>query len=185
VRQALNLFTDVLAQSDVATAVGDWQPALDKVVAGTAAYNVMGDWADAYLRTKGLTFTDGYGVVASPGSDRVYNFLSDSFTLPKGAPHRWAAEKWLVVCGSVSGQDAFNPQKGSVPARTDADKTKYTGYLAAAVAEWADSGTRVVGSMTHGVVVDSAWDARIDTALALFVQDKDAAKFAAAVVPGR
>lgn len=35
-------------------------------------------------------------------------------------------------------------------ARTDADRSKYTGYLAAAVAEWADAGTRVVGSLPTG-----------------------------------
>lgn len=185
VQGALGLFTQVLARSDATEAAGDWQPALDKVVAGTAAYNLMGDWADAYLRTKGLTFTDGYGVVASPGTDRVYNFLSDSFTLPKGAPHRTAGKKWLVECGSVDGQDAFNPQKGSVPARTDTDRSRYTGYLAAAVAEWVDDGTRVVGSMTHGVVVDTAWSERIDAALAVFVQDKDAVRFASAVGAGR
>ncbi|WP_433057645.1 ABC transporter substrate-binding protein [Dactylosporangium sp. CS-033363] len=182
---ALRLYTGVLARSDLAAPAWDWQPALDKVVAGTAAYNVMGDWADAYLRTKGLTFTEGYGVVASPGSDRVYNFLSDSFTLPRGAPHPGAARKWLVECGSVGGQDAFNPQKGSVPARTDTDRSKYTGYLAAAVAEWADDGTRVVGSLTHGVVANTAWSAAIDTALAAFVQDRDAAKFARAVAVSR
>nr|BFE62586.1 extracellular solute-binding protein [Dactylosporangium thailandense] len=182
---ALRLFTEVLARTDAAAPAGDWQPALDKVVDGGAAYNCMGDWADAYLRSRGLVFTEGYGVVASPGTDRVYNFLSDSFTLPKGAPHPGAARKWLVECGSVSGQDAFNPQKGSVPARTDTDRSKYTGYLAAAVAEWADAGTRVVGSLTHGVVADTAWSTAIDTALAAFVQDKDAVKFARAVVAGR
>jgi len=75
--------------------------------------------------------------------------------------------------------------KGSVPARTDTDRTNYPGYLAAAVAERADTGTRVVGSLHHGVVADSAWSARIDTALALFEQDKDAAEFGAAVAAGR
>lgn len=49
----------------------------------------MGDWADGYLRgAKALAFKTGYDVVASPGSAGVYNFLSDSFTLPVGAPHR-------------------------------------------------------------------------------------------------
>jgi glucose/mannose transport system substrate-binding protein len=185
VQQALQVYTQILARTDLAAGSGDWQPALDKVVAGTAAYNCMGDWADAYLRLKGLAFTQGYGVVASPQTDRVYNFLSDSFTLPKGSPHPGAARKWLMECGSVSGQDAFNPQKGSVPARTDTDRSKYTGYLAAALAEWADSGTRVVGSLTHGVVADTAWNAKIDTALAQFVQDNNAAAFATAVAAGR
>ena len=107
------------------------------------------------------------------------------FTLPKGAKHRDAAEKWLIECGSVDGQDAFNPQKGSVPARTDIDKSKYTGYLAKALADWQSPSTTVVGSLTHGVVANTAWNAAIDTALAAFVRDRDATTFASAVAAGR
>ena len=49
------------------------------------------------------------------------------------------------------------------------------------MAEWRDPGTRVVGSLTHGVVADTAWSAAIDAAFGRFVQDKDVAKFATAV----
>jgi glucose/mannose transport system substrate-binding protein len=186
VRAAIDLFGKVLGVSDLATAAGDWQPALDKVIAGTAAYNVMGDWADAYLgRSKSLRFKIDYDVTTSPGSSGIYDFLSDSFTLPRGAPHRAAAEKWLIECGSVDGQDAFNPQKGSVPARSDIDKSKYTGYLATALADWQSPSTTVVGSLTHGVVANTSWNAAIDTALATFLQDRDAARFASAVAAGR
>jgi glucose/mannose transport system substrate-binding protein len=186
VRAAIALFGKVLDVSDLASAAGDWQPALDKVIAGTAAYNVMGDWADAYLgRSKSLEFKNDYDVTASPGSSGVYDFLSDSFTLPRGAPHRTAAEKWLTECGSVDGQDAFNPQKGSVPARSDIDKSKYTGYLAMALADWQSPSTTVVGSLTHGVVANIVWSAAIDAALAAFVQHRDADTFAGAVAAGR
>ncbi len=179
---AVGVFGRVLDVSDLASAAGDWQPALDKVMAGTAAYNVMGDWADAYLgRSKKLMYKTDYEVAPSPGSTGIYDFLSDSFTLTRGAPHREAAEKWLIECGSVDGQDAFNPQKGSVPARTDIDKSKYTGYLATALADWQSSSTTVVGSLTHGVVANATWNTGIDTALAAFVQDKDAEKFVDAV----
>jgi glucose/mannose transport system substrate-binding protein len=179
---ALEVFKKVLGYSDLKSAAGDWQPALDKVLSGSAAYNVMGDWADAYLgRSKSLKFKTDYDVVASPGTTGVFNFLSDSFTLPKGALHKAAAEKWLIVCGSVSGQDAFNPQKGSIPARTDADKAKYKDYLATAMSDWTNSSTKVVGSLAHGVVANNAWNAEIDTALGLFVQNMDTAKFADAV----
>jgi glucose/mannose transport system substrate-binding protein len=182
VAAALDTFKKVLDVSDLKSAAGDWQPALDKVIAGTAAYSVMGDWADAYLgRSKNLKFKTDYAVAPSPGSDNVYDFLSDSFTLPKGAPHKAAAEKWLIECGSVSGQDAFNPQKGSVPARTDADKSKYKDYLATALADWQNTKTIVVGSLAHGVVANNAFNGEIDTALGLFVQDKDVAKFASSV----
>jgi glucose/mannose transport system substrate-binding protein len=179
---ALETYKKVLGVSDLKSAAGDWQPALDKVIGGTAAYNVMGDWADAYLgRSKNLKFKTDYDVVASPGSAGVFNFLSDSFTLPKGAPHKAAAEKWLIECGSVDGQDAFNPQKGSIPARTDADKSKYKDYLATAMADWTSSSTKVVGSLAHGVVANNAWNGEIDTALGLFVQDLDVNKFADSV----
>jgi glucose/mannose transport system substrate-binding protein len=182
VRAALTTFKSVLDVSDIKSAAGDWQPALDKVVSGTAAYNVMGDWADAYLsKTKALKFKTDYDVVTTPGSTGVYNFLSDSFTLPRGAPHKKAAEKWLVECGSVSGQDAFNPVKGSIPARIDADRAKYTGYLGTALADWTSSSTKVVGSLAHGVVANNQWNGEIDTSMGLFVQDKDVAKFADSV----
>jgi glucose/mannose transport system substrate-binding protein len=182
VTAALETFKKVLAVSDVKSAAPDWQPALDKVIYGTAAYNVMGDWADAYLgRSKQLKFKEGYDVVASPGSEGVYNFLSDSFTLPVGAPHRGAAEKWLKLCGSVVGQDLFNPQKGSVPARTDADKAKYKDYLAIALADWQNPQTKIVGSLVHGVVANNAFKSEMETAYGLFAQNLDVAKFSDAV----
>lgn len=182
VTAALNVFKQVLAVSDVKSAGADWQPAIDKVVAGTAAYNVMGDWADGYLKgAKALKWKQGYDAVASPGTDGMFNFLSDSFTLPVGAPHKAAAEKWLVECGSVAGQDLFNPKKGSIPARTDADKAKYTDYLETALTAWQGSSTTIVGSMVHGVVANNAWKSEIETAYGLFAQDGDAAKFANAV----
>lgn len=182
VTAALGVFSRVLSYSDLASASADWQPALDKLIDGSVAFNVMGDWADAYLAgTKKLAYGEGYDVVASPGSDGVYNFLSDTFTLPVGAKNKAAAEKWLIEAGSKAGQDAFNPLKGSVPARTDADSSLYKGYLADALTEWQAPSTRIVGSLAHGVVANNAWNAEIDTALGLFVKDGDVAKFAESV----
>jgi len=182
VTAALNTFNQVLAASDIKTAAADWQPAADRVLDGAAVYTVMGDWLDGYLKgAKKLKFQADYDVTTSPGSAGVYDFLSDSFTLPKGAKHRDAAEKWLIECGSTQGQDLFNPQKGSVPARTDADKSKYQDYLATALKDWQDPATKIVGSLAHGVVANNAFNAEIDTALGIFVESRDAAGFAAAV----
>ncbi|NUT35446.1 MAG: carbohydrate ABC transporter substrate-binding protein [Hamadaea sp.] len=177
---ALDVFKAILAASVVST--DDWQPTIDKVVAGTAAYNVMGDWAAGYLQgPKSLKYKTDYDVVASPGSTGVYNFLADSFTLPKGAPHKTYAEAWLKECASKEGQDLFNPKKGSVPARLDSDKAKYTDYLTWALGEWQNSATVVVGSLVHGVVANNAWKAEIEKAYGVFFQDKDSKKFAGAV----
>jgi len=177
---ALDTFKKVMAVANVGT--DDWQPTIDKVVAGTAAYNVMGDWAAGYLQgPKKLKYKTDYDVVASPGTTGVYNFLSDSFTLPKNAPHKAAAEAWLKECASTTGQDLFNPKKGSVPARLDADKSKYTDYLEWALQEWQNPSTTIVGSLVHGVVANNAWKSEIEKAYGVFFTGKDSAKFGAAV----
>jgi glucose/mannose transport system substrate-binding protein len=183
VTAALETYKKVLSFSDIKSAAADWQPAADRVADGTAVYNVMGDWLDAYWgRAKKMKFGTDYNVAATPGSEGMYQFLSDSFTLPKGAKNRAAAMKWLEACGSVEGQDAFNPQKGSVPARIDADKGKYKDYLAVALKEWQDPKTKIVGSLAHGVVANNALSAEIDTALGLFVSPRGESKaFADAV----
>lgn len=179
---ALDMFTEVLGHSDIDQAASDWQPALDPVIEGDAAYNVMGDWTFTYFETaQGLEFETEYDVTTSPGTEGVFNFLSDSFTLPVGAPHRDLAVEWLRLAGSKEGQDAFNPIKGSIPARTDADASLYTDYLAMPLADWTDPGTELVGSLAHGVVAGGAFNTEIDSALGEFVADGDGGAFATAV----
>jgi glucose/mannose transport system substrate-binding protein len=179
VLNALDVFGKVLQFSDVKSAAGDWQPQLDRIVSGTAVYAVMGDWASNYLDfTKKLTWHTGYDVAASPGTEGVYDFLSDSFTLPTGARSPELTRKWLIECGSTAGQNAFNPLKGSIPARTDADPSVYPGYLSWALQQWRDPKTRIVGSLAHGVVANNAYSAEIDSALGLYVQHGDLRKFA-------
>jgi glucose/mannose transport system substrate-binding protein len=176
---ALGTYAKVLAVSDVKSASGDWQPQLDRVVSGSAVYAVMGDWTSSYLeQTKKQQWKTDYDVVAAPGTDGVYDFLSDSFTLPTGARRPDLSRKWLIECGSTDGQNLFNPLKGSIPARTDAAASLYHGYLGWALQQWRDPKTRIVGSLTHGVVANNAFNAEIDSALGLFVQSGDQAKFA-------
>lgn len=179
---ALDMFTQVLEHSNIGQAAADWQPAIDPIVDGDAAYNVMGDWAWAYFETvQGLALGEGYDVTASPGTDGVFNWLSDSFTLPVDAPHRDNAIRWLQLAGSQEGQDTFNPVKGSIPARTDADESLYTGYFEMPLQDWSDDAVAKVGSLAHGSVADNAWKSEIDSALQEFVGTGDSAAFATAV----
>jgi glucose/mannose transport system substrate-binding protein len=182
VSTALDTFKQVLRYTDLASAAADWEPQVDHIADGSAAYAVMGDWAYSYLTgTKKLEWRETVAVVASPGTDGIFDFLSDTFTLPTGSRHADLAKKWLVECGSAAGQTLFNPLKGSVPARTDADPAPYTNYLAWDLQQWRDPNTRIVGSLTHGVVANNAWNSEIDTALGLFLQDGDTTRFASAV----
>jgi glucose/mannose transport system substrate-binding protein len=180
VAAALDTFLRVLDYSDVRSAAADWQPQLDRVTSGSAVYAVMGDWSYSYLAvTKKLTWQVDYAATTSPGSQGVFDFLSDSFTISAGARHPELARRWLILCGSQVGQDLFNPRKGSIPARTDPNESLYNEYLATDLQQWRDPNTRIVGSLTHGVVANNAWNSEIDTALGLLVQSNDVAKFAA------
>jgi glucose/mannose transport system substrate-binding protein len=182
VTSALAMFGKVLGASDVKSAAGEWQPQLDRIVEGSAVYAVMGDWSSSYLeQSKKLQWRDGYDVATSPGTEGVYDFLSDSFTLPTGVRSPDLSRKWLVECGSASGQNLFNPLKGSIPARTDAEADLYQGYLGWTLQQWRDPKTRIVGSLAHGVVANNAYNAEIDSALGLFVQHGDLGKFASTV----
>jgi glucose/mannose transport system substrate-binding protein len=178
---ALNRYKTLLTYTNSDAASLTWQDASKLVADGKAAFNIMGDWADGYyridLKKKPKT---GYGWAATPGTGGIYDWLSDSFTLPKGAPHRAAAVQWLGFLGSRRAQDTFNPVKGSIPARQDANPKLYDTYLKWALSQWKTN--KLAGSLTHGVVASNAWNTDVDTALGLFLQNKDVAKFQTSLV---
>ncbi len=180
VTAALDDYAKVLTYANADSASLSWQDAAQLVVNGDAAFNVMGDWAEGYFRELGKAPNTDYGWAATPGSDGVFQFLSDSFVLAVGAPDPEAATAWLKVAGSKAGQEAFNPVKGSICARTDCDKALFGEYLQSAMDDW--STNVVVGSLTHGVVANDSWKTEIDTALGLFIADSDVATFQTALV---
>jgi glucose/mannose transport system substrate-binding protein len=181
VTAALETYATALTHTNSDAANMDWQPAAQLVATGDAAFNIMGDWADGYFSgdpagdNLGLEPGVGYGWAPPPGTDGVFLFLSDSFVLPVGAPHPDEALDYLKVAGSKAGQEAFNPVKGSICARTDCDSSLFNAYLQTALADW--STDRVEGSLTHGVVANDTWKTEIDTALGLFLADRDVAAF--------
>jgi glucose/mannose transport system substrate-binding protein len=183
---ALNRYKTLLTYTNSDAASLTWQDAGKLVADGKAAFNIMGDWQDGYFSGSkagdnlALKPKVDYGWTAVPGTGGVYDWLSDSFTLPKGAPHRAAAVKWLAFLGSKKAQDTFNPVKGSIPARQDANPRLYGTYLKWALQQWKTD--KLAGSLTHGVVASNAWNTAVDTALGLFLQSKDVAKFQTALV---
>ena len=179
VKAALENYQKALTYTNSDSASLSWQDAAQLVVNGNAAFNVMGDWAEGYFRELGKTPNTDYGWAPVPGSVGVFQFLSDSFVLAVGAPDEDGAMAWLKVAGSKAGQEAFNPVKGSICARTDCDKSLFGVYLQSAMNDW--SSNTVVGSLTHGVVANDSWKSEIDTALGLFIQDGNLGTFQAAL----
>ena len=180
VTTALENYSKILTYANTDSASLSWQDAAQLVVNGDAAFNVMGDWAEGYFRELGKAPMTDYGWAPVPGSVGVFQFLSDSFVLAVGAPDPEGATAWLKIAGSKAGQEAFNPVKGSICARTDCDKTLFGEYLQSAMDDW--SSNVVVGSLTHGVVANDSWKSEIDTALGLFIADGNVEAFQAALV---
>jgi glucose/mannose transport system substrate-binding protein len=175
VTQALANYAKALSYINTdASTLSDWQPASKMVADGDAAFNIMGDWAYGYFANaapNGLALkphTD-FDWTPTPGTQGVFVFLSDSFVLPVNNKNPQGTMAWLTVAASKAGQEAFNPLKGSICARTDCDPTLFSEYSQNAMKDWTSASETVVGSLTHGVVAAPAWKNDIDTALKLFI----------------
>ena len=149
-----------------------WQQATDMVVEGDAAFNIMGDWAEGYMRTTlGLEPKTDYMWAASPDTEGAFMFLADSFGFPMGVKNKAASLAWLKVCGSKEGQDIFNPIKGSISARTDSDLSKYKVYQQSAAEDFADN--RIVGSLAHGAVANEGFMGDFATVMEMFLKNRN------------
>ena len=158
----------------------DWDAAMQLVLDGNAGYNVMGDWAEAAFAQAGQTYGTEYTTWATPGTDGIFDFLADSFTLPVGAPHETAAIDWLTTISSADGQKAFNIAKGSIPARTDAVASDYPAYQQTALKSFADD--TVVSSLAHGAAAPGSWSADLSSAIGKFGADRDGDALISAMV---
>jgi glucose/mannose transport system substrate-binding protein len=149
-----------------------WGDINDRFVADDGpAMMVMGDWTHGVMLSKG--FTD-YHWTTAPGTEGLYMLLSDSFGLPLNAPDRENAINFLRVIASVEGQDAFNIVKGSIPARTDTDRSIYDEYLTGSMDAFAaDEG---VPSIQHGAAAKQSFLVDYDIALADLGTNHDVAK---------
>lgn len=132
----------------------DWPEATQMVIDGNAAFNVMGDWAVAAFEEQGKELGTDFTAAPVPGTDGVFGFLADSFTLPVGAPHPDGAKAWLETVGSLEGQTAFNKAKGSIPARTDADPADFSAYQQTAIESFGQD--TIVSSLAHGAAAPVA-----------------------------
>jgi glucose/mannose transport system substrate-binding protein len=179
VKQSLENFARMMGYVNTDHAALSWDQAAQLVVDGSAAMTIMGDWAEGYFKSVGLTPGVEFGWMASPGSTGSFDMLSDSFGLPKGAKNRTAAIAWLKLCGSKEGQDAFNPLKGSIPARKDADRSLYDDYLKSAMDDFASN--QIVPSLAHGAAAAPGWSTAISDAMTLFVTDLNVASAQAAM----
>ncbi|OKI49572.1 ABC transporter substrate-binding protein [Micromonospora sp. CB01531] len=177
ITDAINDYKKLLSYSNKDRDTFDWTDAEKLVMEGKAAYQLMGDWEAADLDAKG--FKD-YNYSVFPGNGDAYQWLADSFVLPKNAKNPEGTKCWLKTLGSAAGQKAFNTKKGSIPARTDANATDYPAYQQAAIADWAKG--KPVPSCPHGSACSQGWQGAVASAQGKFSSDGDVAALQSALV---
>jgi glucose/mannose transport system substrate-binding protein len=168
--QGVNDYKKLLGYANKDRDTFDWTDAEKLIMDGKAGFQLMGDWEAADLDAKG--FKD-YSYAVFPGNGTAYQWLADSFVLPKGAKNPDGTKCWLKTVGSAAGQKAFNTKKGSIPARTDATAADYPAYQQSAIADW-KSGTPVP-SCAHGSACSQGWQGAINSAMGKFSSDLNVA----------
>ena len=170
VTQALENFKMMVSYANEDHPALTWDGAGEYLIGGKGGMMIMGDWTDGWFTSKGFT---GYGWAPPPGTQGTFVALSDSFALPANAPNMENAQNWLKVCGSKAGQEAFNPKKGSICARTDCDPALFNEYLQSAMVDWSQDA--IVPSVVHGAAAIESWATDYKDTLALFLANGDVA----------
>ena len=176
VTQALEAFKKVMTYANTDYSALTWSDAAQYLVDGKGAMHIMGDWTDGWFTSKGYK---DYGWAPVPGTKGIFDALSDSFAAAKGAKNQANLENWLKVAGSKEGQEAFNPKKGSICARTDCNPALFNAYLQSAMKDWAADA--IVPSVAHGAAAVEKWATVYKDILNTFATKGDVAATQAAL----
>ena len=180
VKEAMKLFAKMQNYLNPDHAALSWDQAIKALMEGKVAFSSMGDWADGEFLKAKLKEKEDFGWVSHPGTDGSFIVVADGFTLAKGAPHKEAALAWLKSVGSKEAQEAFNPVKGSIPARTDVDRSKFDGYHQWSMDSFAKD--KLLPSCVHGEAAPAAFQQALNDAVTAFVVDKNVDNFANTLV---
>jgi glucose/mannose transport system substrate-binding protein len=180
VKEAMKIFARMQDYMNPDHAALSWDQAIKELTEGKVAFSSMGDWADGEFLKSNLKEKEDFGWVSHPGTGGSFIIVADGFTLAKGAPHKEAAIAWLKCIGSKEAQEAFNPLKGSIPARTDVDRSKFDGYHQWSMDSF--SKDKLLPSCVHGEAAPAGFQQALNDAVTAFVVDKNVDNFANTLV---
>ncbi len=125
VKKTLDILGKLRAYVDEGAAGRNWNDATAMVITGKAGVQFMGDWAKGEFVAAGKKLGKDYGCMLAPQSPGMV-YVADSFSFPKIADA--SAQKGQTLLAEVAMDPAvqveFSLKKGSVPMRTDVDKSK-------------------------------------------------------------
>jgi glucose/mannose transport system substrate-binding protein len=180
VKQAMKYFAKMQDYLNPDHAALTWDQAVKELMEGKVGFTSMGDWADGEFIKAHMKEKEDFGWVSCPGTAGSFIIVADGFTLAKAAPHKAATIAWLKSIGSKEAQEAFNPLKGSIPARTDVDKSKFDAYHQWSMTEFAKD--KLLPSCVHGEAAPAAFLTALNEGVKSFVVDKNVENFANALV---
>lgn len=170
--KAAEKFGKILEYVNEDHASRNWQDSAQLVAEGEAAMLNMGDWAKGYfVNDLDLVTNEDFGYFPFPDTIGDFAVITDTFGLPKGIDNVEDTEQFLTVLGSVEGQDVFNPLKGSIPARIDADSSKYDDYGKDTIEDFKDA--NLFPSLAHGSAASEGFVTKANQAVNIFVTQGD------------
>jgi glucose/mannose transport system substrate-binding protein len=179
VKEAMTVYGKMLDYVNTDHSALSWDQAVKALMEGKCAFNSMGDWAYGEFVNAGQEDNVDFGWVSHPGSAGSFVVVADGFIIGNGAPNQLGVRNWLRAIGSKEAQEAFNPLKGSICARTDCDRAKFGPYH-----NWSmDSFGRdaLVPTVVHGSAAPADFQQALNDAVTVFVVDKDVDAFANAL----
>jgi glucose/mannose transport system substrate-binding protein len=180
VKQAMETYGKMLDYQNSDHSALSWDQAIKSLMEGKCVFSSMGDWAYGEFVKANLKDNADFGWVSHPGTAGSFMIVADGFVMAKGAPNKDNNTLWLKVIGSKEGQESFNPLKGSIPARTDVDRSKFGPYHNWSMDSFAKD--KLVPSVVHGSAAPADFQQALNDAVTQFVVDKNVEAFSSTLV---
>jgi glucose/mannose transport system substrate-binding protein len=180
VKKAMEVYGHMLDYQNADHSALSWDQAVKKVIEGSCAFNSMGDWAYGEFVNAKLKDNVDFGWVSHPGTAGSFIVVADGFVMANHAPNPEANANWLRTLGSKEAQEAFNPLKGSICARTDCDRAKFGPYHNWSMDSFAKDA--LVPTLVHGSAAPADFQQAVNDAVTSFVVDRNVEAFSKALV---
>ncbi|WP_235019769.1 ABC transporter substrate-binding protein [Natrialba sp. INN-245] len=150
-----------------------WDEANADVITGDAAFHHNGDWAAGeYQAADDFEYGEDWEYMAVPGTEDVYTLVMDSFVMPTNNPSPAATEAFINYCSTIDAQERFNPNKGSIPPRTDVPTDEFPPFLQDQMADFEASDAQIT-SVSHGSGLEPALASEVEEEFAVFTDNWD------------
>ena len=162
----------------------DWNLATAMIINGKAAMQFMGDWAKGEFTAAGKVPGKNYVCAPAPGTAGAFTFNIDSFIMfeQKDPESKKAQGDLAMAIMEPQFQEVFNLNKGSIPARSGMDMSKFDQCAKDSTTEFQSSSKagKLVPSWAHGMAMPSAVQGAMFDVVTQFMNSNMSPKDAAA-----